>query len=346
MRRGQQGVALISIMLVVVMATVLAVQMTSEQHLVIQRSANRFDATQARQYAIGGEELARQILREDFEERPGLDLPTDLWASNELQFEFENGSVELLIEDMQGRFNINRLFGESLSTGGEGAGVRDDADPDVGDGGAESLLVLGRLMTSLGVDAMFTSRIRDWVDPDDGKGQLGAEDFDYLALDPPYRSADQMMYDESELRLLLEMDADTYNALAPFVSAVPDPNATLNINTASAPVLAALTETLTLEAAEGIVASRDQSGGYETVNAFLQDPALAGSGLAPAGLGVQSNFFRVSVRARFLDRFAYLTSIIQRNSTDGSMRVVYRDMSKRILPVVIDDASTSGEGNG
>lgn len=361
MKFRQRGVALISIMLVVALATIMAVQMTNEQRLAIQLSANRFDAVQARQYALGGEELARQILREDFEESPGVDLLTEGWASPDLQFLFDDGAVEIVIEDMQGRFNLNQLYGRTTATGNAnpnmppsvpdnwnppGSTDPDPATPGQPDGSVEASLMLNRLLANLGVDTIFATRIQDWVDPDDGKGQLGAEDFDYLALDPPYRSADQPMMDESELRLLLEMEPEMYRLISGYVAAVPDPAAPLNINTAPAPVLASLTDALSIEAAEALVANREEQGGFESVAAFLQDPALAGSGLAPDGLGVQSGFFRVSVRARFLDRFAYLTSIIQRNSTDGSMRVVYRDMSKRILPVVANTETEETPADG
>lgn len=346
MRRRQRGVALISIMLIVVMATVLAVQMTNDQRLEIQRSANRFDAAQARQYALGGEELARQILRQDFEERPDVDLPGDAWTSPDLQFEFGDGAVELIITDLQGLLNVNQLYSVP-----RGSNQPEDELPDpngVG-GDADAVITvqrLTRLVAALGIDPVFAARIVDWVDPDDGKGQMGAEDFDYLGLDPPYRTADGPMVDTSELRLLFEMEPAVFEALSPFVAALPDTSTTLNINTAPPAVLASLTDSLSLEAAEALAANRDETGGYETVTQFLVDPALAGSGLAADGLGVQSSFFRVSVRARFLDRFAYLTSIIQRNVTDGSMRVVYRDMSKRIVPVVAVGAESEISADG
>ncbi len=332
MRSRERGVALISIMLVVVIATVLAVQMTNEQRLVIQRTANHFDAAQARQYALGGEELARQILRADFEEQPGIDSNADAWANPELQFEFENGAVEVQIEDLQGRLNLNNLYPLPRDGGDRG-----------GDASVPMLPVLSRMMGLLGVDPVFSERTMDWIDPDDGKGSLGAEDFDYLGLEVPYRAADRPIADVSELRLLLEMTPEAYGVLSPFVAALPASGTTVNVNTAPAPVIAALAETLTLESAEALVAARDQGSVYESVTQFLQDPILAGSGLAPDGLGVQSGFFRVSVRARFLDRFAYLTSIVQRNPTDGSMRVVYRDMSKQILPIAAP-GSSNGDG--
>ena len=65
-----RGVALISILLVVVIATVLGVKMTTEQHFSINRARNYFDQVKVHQYALGGEELARQILYKDFTDNP------------------------------------------------------------------------------------------------------------------------------------------------------------------------------------------------------------------------------------------------------------------------------------
>ena len=321
---GQRGVALISILLVVAIATVLATSMTADQNILIHRSRNFFDQQQALAYALGGEELARQILKSDFDDRPERASLDQQWANDELSFEFEQGKVELTIEDLQGRLNVNAL---SLT----------------GDAGQVTVIRFSTLMRQLGVDPVFLARMEDWMDKDQSTRQLGAEDFDYLALDPPYRSASAIMEDKSELRLLLDMDPETYDKLMPYVCALPDPWTNINVNTASPEVLQALVPGMTLEAAQGLAAARDESGGFDSVEKFLQQPELAGRGVSPQGLGVQSGFFRVSVRARYGDRFAYLTSIIQRDKTDGKMRVVYRDAGRKILPVVKDEKDQTGE---
>lgn len=313
-------------MLVVVVATVLAVQMTTEQQLAVTRVAAVFDNQQAREYAYGGEELARQILYEDFVETAGKDHLLEAWASPELAFEFEDGEVELRIEDLQGRINVNALA--------------------AGQGAALARSRLATLVGFLGVDPMFVDRIADWVDQNQGKSQIGAEDFDYLGLERPYRAANQPLAAITELRLLLDMDSETYERLSPYVSALPDPNAHINVNTALPETLVALAPQVSIETAEAIAAQRDAREGYDDVQSFLAEPGFAGLGLGPEGLGVQSAFFQVSVRARYHDRFAYLTSIIQRDLTDGSMRVIYRDLSRKIYPVVAAEAGASEDDNG
>jgi len=85
----QQGVALVSVLLIVAIATVMAVTMVREQQSAIPTARGYLARGQAMQYALGGEELARQILYEDFAEGTGRDHLTEVWANPELQFEFE-----------------------------------------------------------------------------------------------------------------------------------------------------------------------------------------------------------------------------------------------------------------
>lgn len=317
MRHRQKGVALITIMLIVAVATILAVQMTNDQSVAVNRAISIFNNDQVEQYAYGGEELARQILFEDLKKQPTKDTHAQDWASNKLQFDFDEGHIDLKIEDLQGRLNLNSLV-QAPQQGGQVARQR-----------------FLNLFSRLGVETSFVDRIIDWIDKNDAKLPYGAEDSDYLALDHPYRTAGVRMEDESELRLLLDMDKDSYHAIAPFVCALPDPATTINVNTASATVLQAIAPTLADDEAQTIVDVRDSGEGYDSPRALMGDPAFNfPAGIPQDGLGVQSSYFQVSVRAQYRDRFAYLTSIIQRNPADGSMRVIYRDLSHKIYPVV------------
>lgn len=370
--REERGVALISILLVVVIATVLGVKMTTEQYFSITRASNYFAQGKIRQFALGGEELARQMLYKDFTEQPQKDLLTEEWASKELKFEFEEGEIEMLIEDLQGRFNLNSLISTSLQTNGNGRGPNssgaqnsqqiggqqtsigsDQGQQGLGNqdgtqtgGTASAQLAMTRfrlLLNQQGLDPVFADRVKDWIDNNQDTTQLGAEDFDYLGLDRPYRTGDTPMVDVSELRLVLDIDAATYSVLEPLVTALPPDVNLINVNTAPSSLIQAVVGSgLSLEAAEALTIHRDEGEGYDSVESFLQDDSLAGQGVSPDGLSVQSSFFKVSIRARIGDRFGYLSSVIQRNATDGSMRVIFRDASKKIYPVVAFIESDSG----
>ena len=324
--RSQKGVALITILLVVVIATILGVSMSTEQNFAINRARSFFDQGIVRQYAYGGEELARQILHQDYIEQPGIDHRSENWASREMKFDFEEGEVELLIEDLQSKLNLNGLRGSSLEI---------------------TRARFSNLLAQQGIDQVYVDRIIDWIDEDNSTRPLGAEDFEYLGLDRPYRTSGQLMLDISELRLILEMDSETFAAIAPYITALPHTDVPININTATAPVLQTIATGLSLEEAMSIVAYRDENQPYASVSNFTGDPSIPNSSRIKAdSLSVQSNFFQVSIRARYQDRFGYLTSIIQRDPTDGSMRVIYRNQGKKIAPLVGNELSGQGADNG
>jgi len=161
----------------------------------------------------------------------------------------------------------------------------------------------------------------------------------------PYRPADGPITDISELRLLLDMSPEVFDAIRGGLTVLPINYTFMNVNTAPPIVLQSLSPKLTLAEAEAMVLSRDTDGGYATLAAFLRQPELAGLGIAPAGLGVQSRYFRVQVRARYLDRYSYLTSVIERNPTLGVMQVIYRNHSRRFQPV-FDEKQDQDHGPG
>ncbi len=61
----QRGVALLTVLLVVAMASILAVTMLKAQQSLLQRSASVFTQDQAYLYTLGAETLARTVLQED-----------------------------------------------------------------------------------------------------------------------------------------------------------------------------------------------------------------------------------------------------------------------------------------
>ena len=310
----QQGVALVSILLIVAIATIMAVTMVREQQSAIQAARGYLARGQAIQYALGGEELARQILYEDFAEGTGRDYLAEVWADPELQFEFEAGQVNLTITDLQGLINLNSLS---------------EANP----GRELSRQRLVNLLLTASIDQSLVDRLEDWIDTDTGNRPAGAEDFDYLALDPPYRTSNQPLASVTELQLM-GLPAEQSAQLLPWVAALPTPEAPLNVNTAPPGVLLSLSPSLTFAVAESLAMARDEQEGFETVDAFLQAPELAGLGIQGDGLGVQSSFFEVRVIARYQDKFSYLTSIVHRNSVDGSLQVLSRSFARSFRPAV------------
>ena len=338
-RGQQQGVALISILLIVVIATVLGAAMTTEQNFSINRARVSFDQSIVKQYALGGEELARQILRQDFVDSPEVDHLGEQWAVPGDVFEFEDGEIELQIIDLQSRMNVNGLASTEANNNGQNGSANGQLDdstngsPNSSTQDNDTKARLIRLFTQQGAEDRHVHNLKDWIDADDANDGLGAEDYAYLGLDKPYRTAGQLIGDISELRLLLEMEPQQFQLIAPYLVALPDAQIEVNVNTASAGVLQALLPGTDLGTLESLVADRDGGQPFESTSAFLVQAGVQG---VLNGITVRSEFFRVSIKARYQDRFGYLTSIIQRDGTDGSMRVIYRDQSKKILPKVTE----------
>ena len=102
---NQRGAALITTLLIVSIVTIIATSMLSRKNLEIRRQANLIYLAQAYQYAIGAENLAKQILLKDEYKNDNLQ---DFWAE-EQEYQLEGAYMQLSIEDLQGRFNLNNL---------------------------------------------------------------------------------------------------------------------------------------------------------------------------------------------------------------------------------------------
>ena len=174
-RKMESGVALISVLLLVVIVTVLSVSMIQNQNFAIHQIRNSYDFTQTNLYALGGEELARQILWQDFQDSPGIDHLNEEWAEKNHHFEFEGGEIAINIIDLQSKFNINSLILD-------------------GDFGREARRRFGKLLLLSGLDTMYLDRLIDWMDDDGVTRALGAEDYDYTK-----NSNKQQMQSTSEL---------------------------------------------------------------------------------------------------------------------------------------------------
>ncbi|MDX1367765.1 type II secretion system minor pseudopilin GspK [Pseudomonas sp.] len=311
--KAQRGVALITVMLVVAVATVVCAGIIARQQLSIRSSANQLHVRQAWHYALGGETLAKAVLRRDLQQgdpRAPVDHLGEPWAQPLVPFALdESGELRVRILDPTGRFNLNSLVRQ-------------------GQANEAALGQFRRLLLGLQIDAPYAERLLDWLDADqEPSGGYGAEDNQYLLVQPAYRAANRTLVDVSELRLLLEMSETDYQRLLPWVSALPT-DAALNVNTASARVLASLAEGLPLSTAEGLVARRAGQG-YVDVPSFLAQ--LPGLSVQSQGLAVGSQYFQVISEVSVGERRQVLRSTLQRAS-DGKLYVLSRDLGQSGVP--------------
>lgn len=318
-RRRQRGVALLTALTVVALATVAAVAMSERQLFDIRRTGNLLHADQAYTYALGGEHWARGMLVRDSELGAGpsaIDGPGDVWATALPTTDVDNTELAVVIDDAQGRFNLNNLYLPADADAARRARVQQQLD------------YFTRLLHSLDIDTAVAPALADWLDADqDVRFPGGAEDLAYLAETPPYRAANGRLADVSEIRLVQGIDDATYRRLAPFLSVLPDTTA-LNINTADAQLIAALDDDISVYDAQALLAGRVDDP-YASVQAFTTALAERLNGTQPLSAGqfalidVRSDYFRATSRVE-LDRIDLrLTSLLHRD-IDGRVRVLQR----------------------
>jgi general secretion pathway protein K len=316
----QRGVALITVLLVVAIATVVTAGMIARQQLSIRSSSNQLSARQAWHFALGGEALAQSLLARDFKHAGGNQTPPvdhlgEAWARKLAPFEVDEGRISVQIEDLAGRFNLNSLV----------------VNQQVNEAARQRFT---RLLQALQVDPLFADRLVDWLDQNQQpSGGSGAEDNDYLLQQPAYRAANRRLQDVSELRLLLELSERDYRRLLPYVSALPE-ETPLNVNTASALLLSTLVQGMSLETAQELVQGRGARG-YRTPADFSAQPALAGVGELGQGLAVSSSFFQARSEVQLGERKRVLVSVLQREA-DGRVLVLQRDLGQSARVLVTD----------
>ena len=110
--RRQRGVALLTALAVVALATVAATYMMSAQQLQIRRTGNQLLQEQAWQYALGAEAWSKTILAQDAADND-IDSLDENWAIELPPLPIEGGSLSGRLTDLQGRFNLNNLVNSS-----------------------------------------------------------------------------------------------------------------------------------------------------------------------------------------------------------------------------------------
>lgn len=300
-RSDQEGVALLTVLLVTGLITIMAVAMLNRQQIEIRRTENIMAADQALALARGGESWAIRLLLRD-QKNSSVDHLGEEWARGLPPIPVEGGVVSGHIVDLQGLFNINNLLAAD-------SGLRE-----------KSRGQFQRLLRLCQMEPESLDGVVDWLDDDGDEGR--AEDWAYANLDTPYRTANQPMQSPSELRQVQGISAQGFHCLEPLISTLPAGTA-LNVNTAPAAIVAALAEEVSLLQAQSIVAARPLDG-YAKIADFLAVPELAGTGLTAGGLTVNSTFFLVQSRATMGRGKSMLLSILQRQE-DG-IKVLQRTM--------------------
>ena len=275
-RRSQQGIALITAVILVAIATVLATSIGFAAVMAARRASASFGSDQALLAAQGAEAMAGYALKQSGA-LSGTDSSDQAWAQPYGPYPLAAGVTLQFaqIEDQQGKFNLNNLA-------------------DGGSTDTESVQEFQRLLQAIGLEPKWAGLMADWIDQDNMPNDPdGAEDSVYLGETPPYRPPNLPVTSISEILALPGFGRDRYNRLAPYISALP-PGTKINICTASGVLLDALTgESEYGTQSSTLGDSRSQGGCFPSLAEFNQSLSAQQQSVLTRRIGTSTNYFRL-----------------------------------------------------
>lgn len=196
-REREQGIALVSVLAIVAVMAILTTGLVQKRSVDIVRTQSIESARQAYSVlqgvethlirALAGQRDKRQLIEDDGCRSPRIPIPVD------------SGAIEVQLENLHCRFNINAI-GESAKANALFVGLVDR-------------LTLEGMVEGINGRVLRAS-IAGWKDPTSIVPYRSASGDTQLNAGQPFRSV-------SELALLPEVNAGEWRQLAPYITALP-----------------------------------------------------------------------------------------------------------------------------
>jgi general secretion pathway protein K len=288
---GERGAALLTVLLLVAVISVLAASALEKLNMSTKMAENGVALQQARAFAYAAETMAmirvNAIVTADAA-RTTLDGD---WEGRPQPLPIPGGVATLTITDGGNCFNLN--------------GLVDDRIPKNYIAQPTQMAEFARLMTLIGIPGDQATGIAaataDYIDSNSTPEAGGAEDGAYTAKGQPYRTANSLMTDPSEIRAVMGVTSDVYARLRPWICTLPvDRPTSINVNTLQpeqAPLFAMLFASgLDVGQARSMLLSRP-AGGYAKTEDIWSQPALQGlaDSDAQAQAGVKTYWFDLDI---------------------------------------------------
>ena len=250
---SQRGVALLTILLLVVSITVVAGAMLASQKIAIRRSGLLFDQNQLLQDMSAGQQLALTMIRAD-NKLNDTDSAQDIWAQPIPPYALGGHSIGIEVRDESSRFNINNLYQD---------GAVDTA----------AVAMFQRLLTQLNLEPDIAIAVLDYQDTDSEVYQDGGAEDAVYTQQSNTTLPNQSFVSIDQLQEVRGVTAEALKTLRPYITAVPY-FVPVNVNTASPVLLAAIMDGATSEQMQGLVDMRAKQA-IATIDDLWQLPVLS-----------------------------------------------------------------------
>ena len=316
----QKGSALITILVMVALATIIAATIAKRQHFTSESTAFLKRQSQAMFYTQSAEAFFAELLVQDLQNGKEADYLQETWAKPMPAFPVDDGFVSGELTDEAGKFNLNSLI---------------DAE---GKPNPDTQRYFSKLLVRVGLPAEAVQAVIDWQDPDNETiGSMGAESSYYQGLAQPYLAPNHPFASVDELKLVRGFEGKNFDLIQPYVSALPDISTKININTASALVLASLDEKLDVNAVATMLKAKQEKLDYfANTNALMTTPPFdnvqGNTQNDPEKInvdkvfGVTSNYFKAKIEVLMNNRKRQFTSYLKRNDQE-QVYVYYRSLA-------------------
>lgn len=307
---NQQGMAIISALLIAAVVAVIAAGMLTRQSVSTRALEADQQRVQGRWVLHGGLEISRQLLW-DARQRDPLTRLDQPWAQRLNAQGFEGR-----LEDEQGKFNLRNLVANERV---------DEAQ----------VQAFQRLCELIGISAGLSQRISQRVigsypyllNPQIAENTASKNAFDSGRATSPNASRKPqnpklpMLRSVDDLRSVEGVNEAVIGKLAPYLTVIPA-TTWLNGNTATAPVLAAYVPGLSLERAQVLINERDAGRWFINRGDFVNRLRMPNLELTSVKVGITSDWFRLRGEARRDQRRVSLDALLHR-SEDRLPQVIW-----------------------
>ena len=298
---SQRGVALLTILVMVALATILAATIAKRQTNTAENTGYLMRQDQSLLYAKSAEAFFSELLIQDSDNGSSIDHLQENWAKPMPSFPVEDGSVSGKLLDESGKFNLNNLV---------------KADGNQVDDSARRWFE--KLLQRVGLPAELSQAVIDWQDTNDEvTGAMGAESSYYQGLDPAYLTPNTKFHSIEELKLVRGFEGKNYDLIKPYVTALPE-QTKLNMNTAPALLLASIDPKVDVKAIEQQLKIKEtELTHFNNVDDLWKLSAFSGIDEqsktdAASLLDSKSNYFTAQIEVVLSERKRQFTSLMMR----------------------------------
>lgn len=297
-----KGSAILTALFIMILVAIAATAMSLRLQIDINRTQLIQNISQLKSMAMQGELrminlLISNGLNYSKQVKENIDQPT----SNSQKLSKNNIKISMSLIDLQGRFNLNNIKQTSQLK--------------------PLTLLLQNLLPKIKAQQAFLISIftQEWVTKQNTHiVNISSQNF-YQKQNPAYSPSHKPFISITEWRLVKDVTQTIFNALSPYISALPELTP-LNLNSASKALLRTLGPGLSNHQASEIIKIRGKKG-FKSLDEALKNPIIKSFKLSPKDLTLTSNYFLIKTHVSNKESQLILFTIVKRIINKKGVRV-------------------------